>query len=206
VGGTTTLPKVSTILQGVFPAPTIILPITYNPSELVARGAAIQGSLISSYDVQTIAEAIHPVVTVVDHLTHPLGIKQHDNKLDVILEGDSALPCRGKRVYLSPEGGDVILQVFEGKRDTEIIPTPSTPTTEGEEGEDEEGEDDAPIKRRIIVPERGIAVVRVKGVQKGGKVEVQIQVDSEGRVVIVGREIGRKEGKITKGNVEPKQD
>lgn len=203
VGGTATLPKVSSVLQSAFPLPTIILPTSYNPSELVARGAAIQASLISSFDVQTITEAIHPVVTVVGHLLHPLGIKTHDNKLDVVLEGDSAVPCRGKKVYLSPEGGDVILQVFEGKRETEIVPTPPTPPPEGEDGEVEEEE---PVKRRIVVPERGIAVVRVKGVQKGGKVEVQIQVDSEGRVVIVGREIGRKDGGITKGVVEPKQE
>lgn len=188
------------VLQSVFPSPTIILPTSYNPSELVARGAAIQASLISSYDAQTISEAIHPVVTVVGHLLHPLGIKSHDGKLDVILEGDSAVPCRGKRVYLSSEGGDVVLQVFEGRRDIEVVPTPLTPPPEDAEGEAEEEEI---VRRRIVVPERGIAVVRLRGVKKGGKVEVQIQVDSEGQAVIVAREIGRKDGRITKGVVEP---
>jgi len=93
-----------------------------------------------------------------------------------------------------------VLQVFEGKRETEIIPTPPTPPPEDDEAEEEE---EGPVKRRIVVPERGIAVVRVRGVRKGGKVEVQIQVDSEGRAVIVAREIGRKDGGITKGVVEP---
>jgi molecular chaperone DnaK (HSP70) len=174
-----------------------MLPTSYNPSELVARGAAIQASLISSYDPQTISEAIHPVVTVVGHLLHPLGIKSHDGKLDVILEGDSAVPCRGKRVYLSPEGGDVVLQIFDGRRETEVIPTPPR-EDDGDEGEEEEI-----VRRKIVVPERGIAVVRVRGVKKGGKVEVHIQVDSEGQAVIVAREIGRKDGGITKCVVEP---
>lgn len=112
------------------------------------------------------------------------------------------MPCRGKRVYLAPEGGDVVLQVFEGRPDTEIIPTPPTPPPEGEG----EGEEEEIVRRRIVVPERGIGVIRVRGVKKGGKVEVQIQVDSEGQVVIIAREIGRKDGGIAKGVVEPQKE
>ena len=59
---------------------------------------------------------------------HPLGVKTHDGKLDVILEGDSAVPCRGKRLYHANEG-DVVIEVFEGKRETEVIATPPTPPT-----------------------------------------------------------------------------
>ena len=130
----------------------------------------------------------------------PVGVKTHEGKLDVVLEGDSAVPCRGKRVYKSTEGGDVVLEVYEGKRETEVIPTPPTPPPEEEDGEVEEEE---PQRRRIVVPERKVAVLRVKGVKKGGSVEVHIQVDHEGRATIVGREIGRKDGGITKGVVEP---
>ena len=201
VGGTASLPKLSSVLQDAFPSPTNILPVSYNPSELIARGAALQSSLISSFDSQTIAEAIHPVVTVVGHTVHPLGVKTHDGKLDVILEGDSAVPCRGKRVYQSRDGGDVILEIFEGKRDTELIPTPTPPAEEGDEGQEQE----EPVRRRIVVPYRKIAVLRVKGVKKEGLVEVMIQIDSEGRVVIYGREIGRKDGSIAKGIVERSQ-
>jgi hypothetical protein len=176
--------------------------LTYNASELIARGAASQASLISSYDPQTIAEAIHPVVTVVGHLLHPVGVKTHDGKLDVVLEGDSAVPCRGKRVYLSSDGGDVVLEVYEGKRETEIISTPLTPPPE----EDGELEEEDPIRRRVVLPERKIAILKVRGVKKGGHVEMQIQVDSEGRVIIVGREIDRRDGRVMKGVVEPKQE
>lgn len=200
VGGTASLPKLTSVLQSAFPSPTTILPTAYNTSELVARGAATQASLISGFDAQTIEEAIHPVVTVVGHLISPIGVKTHEGKLDVVLEGDSAVPCRGKRVYVSNEGGDVVLEIFEGKRETEVIPTPPTPPPEDEDGEVEEEE---PQRRRIVVPERKIAVLRVKGVKKGGSVEVHIQVDQEGRATIVGREIGRKDGGITKGVVEP---
>jgi hypothetical protein len=48
--------------------------------------------------------------------------------------------------------------------------------------------------------------LKVKGVNKGGSVEVHVQVDSEGRATIVGREIGRKVGSVTKGVVEPKSE
>lgn len=104
---------------------------------------------------------------------------------------------------MSPEGGDVVLEVFEGKRVTEIIPTPPTPPPEDEDGQVEEEE---PQKRRVVMPERKIAGLRVKGVKKGGSVEVHIQVDQEGCATIVGREIGRKDGGITKGVVEPKSN
>ena len=185
IGGTSSIPKLASIIQAVFPSPTTILPISYNPSELLARGAAIQASLISHYDSQTIDEAIHPVVTVVGHTTSPLGVKLGSNNVDVIIEDHCAIPCRAKRVYKSNEGGDVILEIYEGKRETEIVSTPMTPPPE-EDGKELVEEQ---VKRRIVLPERKVAVVRVNGVKKGGEVEVLIQIDSEGRVIIVGREV-----------------
>ena len=196
VGGTASLPKLSSILESSFPSPTTIIPLSYNPSELLARGAAIQASLISSYDPETIAEAIHPVVTIVDHLTKPIGLKTHTGHLDVILEADTAVPCRGKREYSVPEGGDVLCQIFEGRREIEVVAGLPTPPPDAEE------DDHEPEMRRVVVPERAVAIVRVRGVQKGGRIEVQVQTDSEGRVTIVGREIGRKDGAVAKGVVE----
>ena len=78
-----------------------------------------------------------------------------------------------------------------------MLPTPPPEVEEGEE------ETEEVLKRRIVVPEKEIAVCRVPGVRIGGRLEVQVQVDSEGRVTIVGREIGRRDGGITKGVVEP---
>lgn len=204
VGGTSSLPKLSSALQYTFPLPTTILPTSYNPSELIARGAAIQASLISSYDTQTIDEAIHPVVTLVGHLLHPLGVRLANGHLDVVLEGDTAVPCRGRRVYRSVTGGDVILEISEGKRETEVVQMPLTPPPEGGQEGEGEGEEEEPeeVKRRIVVPGRRVAVVRVKGVKEGGEVEVQIQIDSEGKATIVGREIGRKDASVVKGVVE----
>src|SRR5579859_2310008 len=156
VGGVASLPKLASVLQSAFPSPTTIIPTTYNPSELIARGAAIQASLIAGYDPETIQEATHPVVTVVGHLPHPIGVKTHDGKLDVILEADSAIPCRGKRVFLTNEEGDVIVQIWEGRRETEVVAAPPTPPPE--EGEEEE-EEEEPEKRGVVVPERKIALM-----------------------------------------------
>ena len=97
----------------------------------------------------------------------------------------------------------MILRVYEGKRETEVVVTPPTPPPEGLEGEDGEEEEEEVLKRRVVVPEREVAWCRVGGVRKGGRIEVQVQVDAEGRVTIVGREVGRKDGGITKGVVEP---
>ena len=109
-------------------------------------------------------------------------------------------------MYNSVTGGDVVLEISEGKRETEVVQMPLTPPPEGEqEGEGEgEREEEQPeeVKRRIVVPGRRVAVVRVKGVKEGGEVEVQIQIDSEGKATIVGREIGRKDASVVKGVVE----
>jgi molecular chaperone DnaK (HSP70) len=201
IGGTASLPKLSSTLESSFPSPTTIIPLTYNPSELLSRGAAIQASLISAYDPETIAEAVHPVVTVVNHLTKPIGVKSHTGHLDVILEADTAVPCRGKREYLIPERGDVFCQVFEGRREMEVVVGMPTPPPEGEDEDEVE-----PEKRRVVVPERAVGVVKVRGVEKGGRVEVHVQIDSEGRVTIVGREIGRKDGAVAKGVIDVQKE
>jgi molecular chaperone DnaK (HSP70) len=195
VGGSCSLPKLATLLRSSFPSPTTVLPTPYNPSELISRGAAIQASLISSFDAQTIAEAIHPIVTLVGHLARPIGVLSAPDRLDVILEGDTAVPCRGKTGYKSAEGGDVLFEVWEGRRETEVVP--AMPTAPGEDEEDEP-EEEQEVRRRIVVPETKLATVKVPGVLKNGEVEVLIQVESTGTTIIVGREIGRKHGKVTK--------
>ena len=94
----------------------------------------------------------------------------------------------------------MIIEIFEGKREIEVVPTPITPPPEDGEEEVEEEE----VKRKVVVPERKIAALRIRDVKKGGEVEVLIQIDSEGGVTLVAREVGRKEGGVTKVVVDSK--
>jgi hypothetical protein len=88
----------------------------------------------------------------------------------------------------------VLLEIYEGRSETETVTTPITPPPEGDEEEVEE----ETVKTRIMVPERKIAVLKVRDVKKNSQIEVFIQIDSEGKVTIVAREIGRKDGSVTK--------
>lgn len=78
-GGTSHTPKIARMLGTIFPeAVPIRAPSTdtsaINPSELCARGAAIQAYLIESFEAEEIAEKSSAVVTVAQHIQHPIGI------------------------------------------------------------------------------------------------------------------------------------
>ena len=67
-GGTAHTPKIASNLQSHFPeSTTVVAPATsstaINPSELTARGAAIQASLVSSFEKAEIESSTEAVVT-----------------------------------------------------------------------------------------------------------------------------------------------
>ncbi len=73
-GGTSHTPRIANNLRAIFPESTTILaPSTsataINPSELQARGAALQASLIQEYEAEDIDQSTHAAVTTV--LTSP---------------------------------------------------------------------------------------------------------------------------------------
>ena len=182
-----------------------------NPSELASRGAAIQASLIADFDTENIEESCEPVVTVTPHLKSALGVmciseNVSHGKFQPIIEADTPTPVRRSAVVATPrEGGDVLVKLVEGVRHIKVEKV-EKPQTNGKKAEDDsdddddddsdDDEDDEPEEKREKVWDIGkvIAELSVKGVKKGGKVEVQIDVRPDFAVSIIAREVGGKGG------------
>ncbi|KAK3310831.1 Hsp70 protein-domain-containing protein [Chaetomium strumarium] len=219
-GGTAHTPRIAANFRYIFPQTTRILaPSTettaINPSELQARGAALQASLVQEYEAEDIEQSTHAAVTTVPHVTNAIGvISTNDAGEEVfvpIVPPETAVPAR-RTVHLSaPKGGDVLVKVVEGN--THIKVTKPEPRTKENgtskaakvEDADEDGDDDSDFsddeeeedeEKREKVWKIGstLAEAGIKGVKKGGKVEVSITVGVDLSVMITAREVGAQGG------------
>ncbi|KXL50515.1 MAG: hypothetical protein FE78DRAFT_137732 [Acidomyces sp. 'richmondensis'] len=219
-GGTSHVPKIASNLQNGFPESTnIIAPSTsasaVNPSELTARGAAIQASLVSAFETTEIAASTEAVVTVTPHLQHAIGLvtagsEGKDEQFALIIDSDTPVPVRRTAHISVPEGGDVLLRLAEGSRQIHVRkenkPQANGVKGSADEDEDEDEEDgesdDEPeeVRSKIYLPGKLLAEAAIRNVKKGGKVEVQVNVAADMSVTFVCREVGGKGG--IRGTVE----
>lgn len=212
-GGTSHTPKIARNLQSHFPETTTILaPSTtasaINPSELSARGAAIQASLISEFEKDDVEQSTHPAVTVVPHLTRALGVlvtsKDGSEVFQPLVEPQTAVPVRRTaQIAVPAAGGDVLVKLCEGIREIKVTKPEPKAKTNGDNGSDDEEDDsddeDDETRERIWKAGSVLAEAAAKDVKKGGKVEVQINVDAELGVQFIVREVGGKGG--VRGNI-----
>ncbi|KAI9819145.1 MAG: Hsp70 protein that interacts with Zuo1p [Pycnora praestabilis] len=214
-GGTSNTPKIARLVQSLFPESTLILaPSTsataINPSELAVRGAAIQASLIQEFDTEDIEQSTHPMVTVTPHLSHAIGVLviSADEKKGVfkpLLEAETAVPARRTGHFFTPkEGGDVLIKICEGVRDIKVTKPESKPKTNGNADEDDDSDIDSDegdeVREKVWKVGKVLAEAAVKGVKKGGKVEVVANVGGDLGVQVTAREVGGKGG--VRGTVE----
>ncbi|KAI9655846.1 MAG: Hsp70 protein that interacts with Zuo1p [Bathelium mastoideum] len=221
-GGTSHTPKIASTLQAHFSASTAILapatsPTALNPSELSARGAAIQASLISAFEPEDVAQSTHPMVTVTPHVSRALGVLciSEDSDRGVfapLVAAETAVPARRTaHVAVPREGGNVIVKLCEGVRVIKVTKPEAkgkvngtAEKAEGSGDEDDEDDDDdeeeEELREKVWKPGKVLAESAVKGVKKGGKVEVQVNVGADLAVQLVVREVGGKGG--VRGNIE----
>ena len=214
-GGTSNTPKIASNLSLLFPQHTTILASStsataINPSELSARGAAIQASLIQEFDIEDISQSAHPMVTVTPHLENAIGVLalSDDTERGIfkpVLEAETALPARRTVIFGTPkDGGNVMLKVCEGIRSIKVTkPEPKAKadgkTKEDDDEDDEDDEDfsdeeEEEIREKSWKAGKVLAEVAVKDVKKKGKVEVTINVNGELAVQVIAREVGSKTG------------
>jgi molecular chaperone DnaK (HSP70) len=215
-GGTSHTPKIARLLESTFPEKTTILaPATsttaINPSDLAARGAAFQASLIQEFEKEDVEQSIHPMVTVTPHLSKAIGVQlvSADEKAETavfrpLVNAETALPARRVAQYaVTKEGGDVLVRVCEG--DSEIKVTKAEPKSkeekeakeDDEEASDEDfdsDEEEEETREIIWSVTKPIAEAAIKGVKAGGKVEVTVNINSDLGVQITAREVGAKGG------------
>jgi hypothetical protein len=192
------------LAANIFPETTAILaPSTstsaINPSELAARGAAFQASLVQEFDAEDIEQSIHPMVTVTPHLTKAIGVEftsSSEVTFQPLLSAETALPARRIAQYSAPkEGGDVLVRVCEGAREIKVTkPEPKAKEEKPAQDEDDsdfDSEDDEEETREIVwKTEKPVAELAVKGVKANGKIEVMVHVNPDLGLQIAVREVG----------------
>ncbi|RCI14034.1 hypothetical protein L249_8290 [Ophiocordyceps polyrhachis-furcata BCC 54312] len=214
-GGTSHTPRIARNLVDMFPPTTKILaPATsttaVNPSELQARGAALQASLIQEYEASDIEQSTHPAVTTVSHISNAIGVvavgPDGEEVFTPVMQAETAAPAR-RIVHLGmPKdvGGDFIIKIVEGGTHINVTqPPPKPPVANGDKAnggdsdsdddDDEEEEEEVKRERQWKVGKR-LAEAAVTGVKKGGKVEVTINVAADLGVTVTAREVGSKGG------------
>ncbi|KAI9833319.1 MAG: hypothetical protein M1819_003714 [Sarea resinae] len=219
-GGTAHTPKIASLLQNVFPESTTVLapstsPSAINPSELSSRGAAIQASLIQEFDKEDIEQSTHPVVTVTPHLSHAIGVLliTDDEKRGVfkpLLEAETAVPARRIAQFAAPKnGGDVLIKICEGVREIKVTkPEPKSKKATVEDDDDDsdldsdDEDDEDEVREKVWKAGKVLAEAAVRGVKKGGKVEVTANIGPDLGLQFSAREVGGKGG--VRGVVAPK--
>lgn len=218
-GGTSHTPRIAANMAYIFPESTTILaPSTtataINPSELAARGAALQASLIQEFDTDDIEQSIHPAVTTVKHITNAIGVitlaedGSGDEVFTPIIAPETAVPARRTvHVEVPNEGGDVFVRIIEGN--THIKVTQPEPKENGDKPEkkeaadeddddsdfdDDEDEEEQEKREKVWKVGATLAEAAVHGAKKGAKVEVTINVLADLSVTVAVREVGAKGG------------
>lgn len=217
-GGTAHTPRIANNLASLFPESTAVLaPATsataINPSELQARGAALQASLIQEYEAADIEQSTHPAVTTVKHIANAIGVVTTDaageQVFTPIMQAETAVPARRTVHIPAPKaGGDVLINVVEGGTHIKVTkPEPKPKPEQNGDAEDDDddsdfdSEDEEEEEKREKIWKIGsqLAEAAVKGVQAGGNVEVTVNVQGDLGVTVTAREVGGKGG--VRGNI-----
>jgi molecular chaperone DnaK (HSP70) len=214
-GGTAHTPRIAANLSSIFPTTTKILapsttPTAINPSELQARGAALQASLIQEFETEDVQQSTHAAVTTVAHVTNAIGVVAlSDDGSDVftpVIAPETAVPARRTvHVNAPKDGGDVLVKVVEGNthihvtkpepKPAEIFDDKKASDDEEDDSDFDDAEDEEDEKReKVWKIGSTLAEAAIRGVKKGGKVEVTISVLADLSVTIQTREVGAKGG------------
>ncbi|PSN70033.1 chaperone protein dnaK [Corynespora cassiicola Philippines] len=209
-GGNSHTPKVASAISAAFPESTTVLaPSTsataINPSELSVRGAAFQASLIVDYDSEDIEQSTHPACTVTKHLSQAVGVlcisgDESSGIFHPIIEAETPLPVRRTAIIATPrEGGDVLIKLAEGSRHIKVTkPEPKPKKEKAEDDEDDSDDDSEDEEEELREKTWKIGTVltetAIRGIKKGGKVEVQINISEDLSLNTIFREVGGKGG------------
>lgn len=204
VGGAAHTPKLASNISFLFPETTnIIAPSldskALNPSELVALGAALQASLVESFDESEIKESLQPIVVNTQHLSKPIGIKDADGNFQPILVAETAYPIKKSIEVTNGDSTSVIVELYEGKRTVKETVIEAEPV---EDSEDEDSEEEEPEIKREVVYECGdkLAELSLKDLKPNANLEVIVNITQNGVLHLSGREL--KQGSIAvKGEI-----
>lgn len=206
VGGTSNTPKLASSVAALFGEKTNVVAPSLDskagdPSELVARGAALQASLVESFDDEEIAESLQPVVVNTQHLAKPIGIVDASGTFHAVLVAETAYPIKKLVEVTNGDASSVKIALHEGKR--AVKETTLEPEVDLDASDDES--DAEPEVVREVVYEAGdkLAELTLKDLKPQSKLEVIINITQNGTLHVSGREL--KQGLVAvKGEVAAK--
>ena len=158
------------------------------------------------------------MVTATPHLKHALGVLVVTDDVErgifkTLMERETAVPARRTGVFAVPrEGGDVLVKVCEGIAGVKVKKVEREAkkggggkvngdnkgaTVESEEDSDEDDsseEEEQEIREKVLRPGSILAEAAIRGVKKGGKVEVVLNVNGDLNIRVEVREVGGKGG------------
>lgn len=216
-GGTSHTPKLAQRIASIFPETTAVhSPATsttaLNPSELAARGAAIQASLIAEFEKEDVEQSTHPAVTVTPHLSKSIGVvisgADGNEDFHTILEAETAVPARRTAIFAGPkDGGDVLVRICEASREIVVTkpepkqkPTTNGPADSDDEEDSDEDEEEEEVRSRKFSIETVIAEAALKDVKKGAKIEVMLNIGADLGLAVTARVVGAQGG--VRGSIE----
>lgn len=204
VGGSSNIPKLASNIAAIFPESTkVIAPSLDNkaldPAELVARGAALQASLIESFDEEEISESLQPIVVNTQHLAKSIGIKNADGDFVPILVAETAYPIKKSIEITNGEASGVSIELYEGKRT--VKETVVEAVHDAEDSEDDSEDDEPEITKEVVyVAGDLLAQLSLKDLKPNSKLEVVVNITQNGVLHLSGREL--KQGAVAvKGEV-----
>lgn len=192
-GGSARIPKFALKVRELFGSEHTKVLTELEADEVVARGCAIQGSLIAGFDKEDIDAAIHPVVTLAPNTSKAIGIINANGDFVTVIPRDTALPTR--RVFEFSNSADnqshAYLALYEGDHVVEKVEVKAEPipVEEGEELYQEEPEIVTKVYQKPATQLIEASLPLEKGAKaKASKIEVQITVDAQQNLTLVLRE------------------
>lgn len=170
--------------------------------------------MIQEYEKEDIEQSTHPAVTTVKHLTNAIGVMTISDDAEngfftPVIAAETAVPARRTIHIATPkEGGDVLIKIVEGGSQIKVSKPELKPKTNGENSKDEDDNDSdsddsdeepEDVREKVWKVGNVLAEAAIKGVKKGGKIEVMINVAGDLAVTITCREVGGKGG--VRGNL-----
>ncbi|CDK28620.1 unnamed protein product [Kuraishia capsulata CBS 1993] len=184
VGGTSHIPKVSANMEAIFPETTVISK-SVDPNELACRGAALQASMVSSFEKEEISESLQPVVVNTLHLAKPIGIKGASGEFISVLSQETAYPIK-KSVIIESSAEDALVEIYEGERHVKETVVEAEKYSDDEE-DDYSDEEPEVVKSVEYKPAELLAELVLPQVGAGSKVEVILSIDRENKLKITAR-------------------
>lgn len=213
-GGTSHTPRIAANFRNIFPETTVIQAFStsssaINPSELLARGAALQASLIQEYETEDIEQSTHPAVSTVPHVANAIGViavsADGEETFAPIVAPETAVPVRRiVHVEAPKEGGDVLIKIAEGNTHIKVTKPEPKAKDKKQDDSDDDSDDDSEAeeeehREKIWKIGTTLAEASIKDTKKGSKIEVTIQVNADLAVIVSAREVGGKGG--VRGNI-----